>query len=168
MTWIETITIEQILLVMAIIILIIFVVNIVIFSRLSKLKQRIKNILGSDSANSIEKSLELIHKKIQQHEKLHEYKSSQIKSLERRVNRSIQGVETLRFNPFKGNGGGGNQSFATSFIDESGDGVVISTLYSRERVCVYAKPINKFSSEYTLSEEEEKVLDKSKKRLENK
>ncbi len=168
MTWIETITIEQVLLVIAIIIIIIFAVNVVIFLQLSKLKQRIKNILGTDSANNIESSLELIHKKIQQHEKLHEQKGSQIESLEKRVNRSVQGVETLRFNPFKGNGGGGNQSFASSFVDESGNGVVISTLYSRERVSVYAKPINSFSSEHTLSEEEKKVLDKTKKRLENK
>jgi hypothetical protein len=168
MTWIETITIEQILLVLAVILIIILAVNIVIFSQISKLKQRIKNILGTDTANDIESSLELIHKKIQQHEKLHEQKGSQIESLEKRVNRSVQGVETLRFNPFKGNGGGGNQSFASSFVDESGNGVVISTLYSRERVSVYAKPINSFSSEHTLSEEEKRVLDKTKKRLENK
>ena len=168
MTWIENITTEHLLLVMAVILLIVVSVNIVVFLRLSKLDRRIKNILGSDSTNNIENSLKLIHNKIQQHEKLHEHRDSQIKSLEKRVNRSVQGVETLRFNPFKGNGGGGNQSFATSFVDESGNGVVISTLYSRERVSVYAKPINNFTSEHILSEEEKKVLDKSRKRLENK
>ncbi|NIT70429.1 DUF4446 family protein, partial [candidate division KSB1 bacterium] len=59
------------------------------------------------------------------------------------------GVGTVRFNPFKGTGGG--QSFAAAFLSEHGNGVVISTLYSRERVSVFAKPIQSFASEYELT-----------------
>ena len=74
----------------------------------------------------------------------------------------MTGVETVRFNPFKGDGSGGNQSFSTAFVNEEGDGVVISSLYSRERVSVFAKPVKKMSSEYEMTAEEKESLQKAK------
>ncbi len=73
---------------------------------------------------------------------------------------TIRNVETLRYNPFADSGS--NQSFSTAFLNDKGDGVVISSLYSRERVSIYAKPIVGGKSEYELTEEEESVISKSK------
>lgn len=77
-----------------------------------------------------------------------------------RVKRSIQGVETVRFNPFSD--AGGNQSFATALLNEEGDGVVISSLYSRDKVSVYSKPVRGHESEYPLTKEEHDALSKAK------
>ena len=85
--------------------------------------------------------------------------------MENRLQRSIQAVETIRFNPFKGTGEGGNQSFATSFLSENGDGVVISSMYSRDRVSVFSKPLAKFVSSFELMEEEKEVIANSKNQL---
>ncbi len=85
-----------------------------------------------------------------------------LENVERRIRKSVTGVETIRFNPFKGDGSGGNQSFSTAFVNEEGDGVVISSLYSRERVSVFAKPIKKLSSEYEMTKEEKESLQKAK------
>lgn len=85
-----------------------------------------------------------------------------LENVEQRIRKSITGVETIRFNPFKGNGSGGNQSFSTAFINEEGNGVVISSLYSREHVSVFAKPIKKSLSEYELTNEEKDSLQKAK------
>lgn len=82
--------------------------------------------------------------------------------VEKRLRRSVQSVHTVRFNPFKGTGGGSNQSFATAFINEEGDGVVISTLYSRDHVSIFAKPVKKHVSEYELSGEEKEALEHTK------
>ncbi|OIO33291.1 MAG: hypothetical protein COZ49_00590 [Candidatus Yonathbacteria bacterium CG_4_10_14_3_um_filter_47_65] len=73
-----------------------------------------------------------------------------------KIHRSVQAIETERFNPFKGQGG--NQSFATAFLDEGGNGVIISSLHSRDRISVFAKPIKEYTSEYELSKEEAYVL----------
>lgn len=86
-------------------------------------------------------------------------------NLEKRVKRSTQVVETVRFNAFSGDGVGGYQSFATALMNEEGDGAVISSLYSRERVSVFAKPIVKFVSEIELSDEEKQVVAKAKAKL---
>ncbi len=73
-----------------------------------------------------------------------------------KLTKSVRGVSTVRFNPFKDSGG--SQSFATAMINEEGDGVIISTLFARERMSVFGKPIKKFSSQYDLSEEESRAL----------
>lgn len=88
-----------------------------------------------------------------------------LQNVETRLKQSIQGVETIRFNPFKGTGDGGNQSFAISFVNEKGDGVILSSLYSRERVSVFAKPIKSGKSEYGLTEEEKESLTRAIKNI---
>jgi hypothetical protein len=86
--------------------------------------------------------------------------------LEQRVARSIQSTELVRFSPFTGIGRNGNQSFSASFINEEGDGMVISGLYySNDRVSLFAKPTKAFASEFELSPEEKEVVAKAKARL---
>jgi hypothetical protein len=85
--------------------------------------------------------------------------------VEKRLRKSVRSVHTIRFNPWKGSGDGGNQSFATAFMNEEGDGVVLSSLYSRERVSIYGKPLKKHGSEHELSEEEAQAVEEAKKGL---
>ena len=85
---------------------------------------------------------------------------SRMEEMNRRLRRSIQGVETVRFNPFSD--AGGNQSFATALLNEEGDGVVISSLYSRDKVSVYSKPVRGHESEFPLTKEETDALSKAK------
>ena len=72
----------------------------------------------------------------------------------------IQKIGLVRFNPFKGTSGS-NQSFAAAFLDESGDGAVISSLYSREHVSTYAKPVKNLVSEYDLTPEEKDAINQA-------
>lgn len=85
-----------------------------------------------------------------------------LQSVEARLRKSIQGTETIRFNPFEGDGSGGNQSFATALLNETGDGVVFSSIYARDRMCVFAKPIKGFSSDHELSQEEREAITKAR------
>ena len=74
----------------------------------------------------------------------------------KRLKKTIQKLHTVRFNPFADQGG--NHSFTTAIMDEEGDGVILSGLYSRDKVAIYAKPLQKFSSEYELSREEKSAI----------
>ena len=76
--------------------------------------------------------------------------------MDARIRTSLRGIDTIRFNPFKDQGS--NQSFAIGLLNEEGTGVVISSLYSRDRVSVFAKPIKKGQPEYDLTEEESIVF----------
>ncbi|MDO8564880.1 MAG: DUF4446 family protein [bacterium] len=86
-------------------------------------------------------------------------------AVENRLKGSTRGVGTVRFNPFKGIGEGGNQSFATAFLDERGNGVVLSTLNSRGSLSIFAKPIEKFASTYELTGEEKEAIKQAQERL---
>ena len=70
----------------------------------------------------------------------------------------------MRFNPFKDVGG--NQSFAIAIVNEDGDGIVLSSLYSRERMSVFAKQIKKGISEVELTEEEKIIVVEAQKQTE--
>ncbi len=85
-------------------------------------------------------------------EKIEKY----METVEKRLKKSVQGTGIIRFNPFED--AGSNQSFSVAFLNEEGDGVVISSLYSREKVSVYAKHIKEGKSEYPLSEEEKGAI----------
>jgi len=69
----------------------------------------------------------------------------------------LQRVGFKRFNPFTNTGG--NQSFSLGILDENGNGIMISSLHSREATRIYAKPITKGKSAGTgLSAEEKQAL----------
>lgn len=122
---------------------------------------KFRRLLGKGNA-SLGGAISEIRKEMSANAKYRDSSEKYLESVERRLRKSITGVETIRFNPFKGNGSGGNQSFSTAFVNEEGDGVVISSLYSREHVSIFAKPIKKSSSEYEMTGEEKESLQKAK------
>jgi hypothetical protein len=83
-----------------------------------------------------------------------------IATINTKLKKSIRGLETIRFNPFPDQGS--NQSFAIGMLNEEGDGLVMSSLYSRERMSVFAKPVKGGTSTYELSEEEKEAIVKAK------
>jgi hypothetical protein len=111
---------------------------------------------------TLDESIAAIKKDIAYLRKYKEVSEEYIEKMDERLRKSITGVKTVRFNPFKGTGSGGNQSFATAFVSENGDGVVLSSLYSREHISIFSKPLEKFGSEYELSAEEKNVLAEAK------
>jgi hypothetical protein len=74
----------------------------------------------------------------------------------------IRHVGLVRFSPFHDTGG--DQSFALALLDGQGDGVVVTALHSRTDSRLYAKPIEHFSSSYSLTPEEREAMDRALKR----
>ncbi len=123
-----------------------------------------KLLLGKD-AKTLEDSIKNAGDNL---DKLNQFQKEAVAhflNVEKRLGRSIQAVETVRFNPFKGMGEGGSQSFSTSFLNENGNGVVLSSMYSRDRISVFSKPLQKFESTFELTDEEKTVINESKKLL---
>jgi len=127
-----------------------------------RLETRINKLLQGKNIDSIEDAIVKIN---EDSKTLHSFRNDSVeylKNIEARLKRSVQAVETIRYNPFKGTGSGGNQSFATAFVNEKGDGAVISSLYSRDHVGIFSKPIKKFVSEFEMTEEERLALKSAK------
>lgn len=86
--------------------------------------------------------------------------SIELENLKKENKFNIQKIGIIRFNPFSEIGG--NQSFSIALLDGNDDGVVITSLYTREENRVYGKPIKNGKSEYLLSEEEKIAIEKAK------
>jgi hypothetical protein len=131
-----------------------------------RLQRRINTFLIGTGSKNIDDTFKHLDKELKDLATFRKELESYLLQVEQRLRRSAQSVQTVRFNPFKGTGGGGNQSFATTIINEDGDGVIISSLYSREHVSIFGKPLKKFASEFELSEEEKESVEKAKTNLE--
>jgi hypothetical protein len=81
---------------------------------------------------------------------------SDVENTEQTLRRAVQRVGLVRFNPFSDTGG--DQSFSVALLDSNSDGVVLSSLFSRSETRVFAKPIQRGESRYTLSEEERQAI----------
>lgn len=120
------------------------------------LQKRLSQLLRGKNAESLEEAIYAIGHEIEAVHKSHNSIKNILDLHNKRIQRCVKNVKTLRFNPFSDSGG--NQSFAISLINEEGDGVIVSSLYSREKTSVFAKPIKAGSSEYELTKEESEVL----------
>jgi len=123
-----------------------------------RLEFRLQKLTKGTDKKSLETSIHKIQAHVEDFDSFKNSTITHLKDVERRLNQSIQNVATIRFDPFKGAGHGGSQSFATAFLDEGGDGVVISTITTRERVGVFSKPLKNGTSEYELTPEELSVI----------
>ena len=128
-----------------------------------RLEWRIKKMLLGGKADSIEQALTALNDGHSDFRAFEKSMEAYLESVESRLRKSVQRIETIRFNPFKGNGDGGNQSFATALINEEGDGTILSSIYTRDRMSIFSKPVSKFSSSYELSQEEKQVLENVRK-----
>jgi hypothetical protein len=70
--------------------------------------------------------------------------------------KSLHRIGFVRFNPFKDVGS--NQSFSLALLDGKNNGVVISSLHTRDASRVYAKPIENNQSPTPLTDEEKKAI----------
>jgi len=123
-------------------------------------EKRLKRFFLGKKAKDLEDTIITLENEIAKLNKAKDNAEKDITVINAKLKKSIRGLETIRFNPFPDQGS--NQSFAIGMLDEDGDGLVISSLYSRERMSVFAKPVKNGRSEYELSAEEKEALEKAR------
>lgn len=125
-----------------------------------KTEKRLKKFFLGKKARNLEDNIILLGEDIKDLKLAKEKAEKELHTINQKLKKSIRGLELIRFNPFPDQGG--MQSFAIGMQDEEGDGVVISSLYARDRMSVFAKPIKKGKSDYELTKEETEVINKAK------
>lgn len=121
-----------------------------------------------EAGQPLEKTIQELVKHSRDLRQFRESVEEYLKRAELRMHTSVRGVGVVRFNPFHGDGSGGNQSFSAAFLNERGDGVVLSALHSRAgSASVYAKPVSKGASTFELTEEEREAIGKAMESVRN-
>lgn len=106
-----------------------------------------------------EKDIKKVLKEFEDLKKEFEKVSLELQKMKEENKMSIQRVGIIRYNPFSNTGS--DLSFSIALLDGSNNGIVITSLYSREGNRVYGKDVKNGKSEYSLSGEEEKVIKKA-------
>jgi hypothetical protein len=145
---------------LALVILVLFIWIIWLQNKLGKL------LIGK--SKNLDESFGQLENEILELKNFRNTAESTFRNHDSRLKKTVTGLETIRFNPFKGDGSGGNQSFATAFLNEEKNGVIISSMYSRDHVSIFSKPIKDFKSEYELTNEEREALTKAKNSIDEK
>jgi len=133
--------------------------NIFLHLRLLQIKRKLKALFNGKKATDLEGVLFEEIKRMKKAEINIQELFETTKILKGITDKTIQKVNIIRFNPFKDTGG--DQSFAIAMLDSQDNGIVISSLFTRQGTRIYSKPIKNGQSTYPLSKEELEVLKKS-------
>lgn len=131
-------------------------IMLIVLVRQGRLMRRYRTLLNGNDGQNMEALL------LQQREAVEEIKQGQsvvlqrLAQVESDAKGHIQRVGVVRFNAFPDTGS--DLSFAIALLDADDNGMVISSLYGRHESRTYAKPIQKGTSTYVLTEEEQQAL----------
>ena len=123
---------------------------------LAYLELRLRRVFGGKRPGDLEEVMRAVAKELRELDASRDEVEKYLETVEKRLRRSVQHVGIVRLNPFED--AGGDQSFAIAVLDESKNGIVISSLYGRGMSRIYAKPLEKAASRYQLSEEEKRAI----------
>lgn len=145
--------------IMILIIFVVMVIKLINDARYGKVKNKNINLMKMVEKSGVENIEELLEKTIKKIERLNQHNSEmneRIRKIESNLCQSIQKVAIIRYNAFRDTGS--DQSFSIALLDYYNDGVIISSIYSRDGGVTFSKPVIGGKSTYTFSEEEHQVL----------
>jgi len=129
---------------------------IVLQIRMQRLHRQHTRLMTGTNGTNLEELLNQHLDEIRQATETVSELETRTRTIERTLHHTMQWMGMIRFNPFRNTGGA--QSFALAIADGTGDGVVISSLHARENTRIYAKPLHQWTSEHTLTEEEQQAI----------
>jgi len=136
---------------------ILLIFNVILFILFFSLRLHYNSLVKGVTKKKLMSVLEGIQKTLSTHERA---LSSNKKSILKQADDArlhVQKLSLKRFNPFSDTGG--DQSFILAILDGNKDGVVITSLHSRENTRFYVKSVKGGSGvKHPLSKEEQKVI----------
>lgn len=148
--------VQYVLLGMTVMILLALIIFISINIKLAKMNKRYFKMMRGMEGTNIEQLLLAHIEEVKQTVRKVDRLSNDCQRLESISKECIQKVGIIRFNAFEDMGS--DLSFAIALLNNQNNGVVVSSIYSRNECHTYAKPIISSKSSYFLTEEEQQAL----------
>jgi len=141
---------------LALVIILLMVWIAVISGRLKKLRKKYLATMGETGVANIEDVVISIKHKLADQENEIQRLRTALEGVEKQLPQMKSKVGALRYNAF---GEQGNDlSFSVAVVNEQNDGIVLSGIHNRENMFIYAKPVDKGNSKYTLTPEEKEAI----------
>ena len=148
---------DNFLIIFAILLMVLFIGFLILLIRTANLNKRYREfMLKLGKGKNIEEDLENYIYRVEKVEKQNSDLQLVCKEISNQMSGCIQKIGIVRYNAFKDTGS--DLSFALALLDENNTGVVMNGIYSREMSNIYAKPVEKGNSSYTLSAEEAEAI----------
>jgi hypothetical protein len=143
-------------------IIILFIMNMSNKSKIKKLKAKYNRLMNGLSSTDMEGVIEDCLDKTNSIMAKNREIELQLNNIERNMFYCVQKVGVIRYNAF--DNVGSDLSFSVALLDNNDDGLVLSSLYSRDSSSTYAKPVSGGKSKHALSAEEIKAIDTARKK----
>src|SRR5690606_1029203 len=117
--------------------------------KFSKLKRRMKAMLGTSGDVHIEDAVMNIQQSLQEQRNEQQQLRFMLDQLAEKMKSMKAKSAIIRYNAFQETGS--DLSFSIAVVDEGGDGHVLTGIRNRHDTQVYAKPLVKGQSKYSLS-----------------
>ncbi|WP_407306064.1 DUF4446 family protein [Desulfosporosinus sp. SB140] len=144
---------------LALLIIIAYSLVILLFRRMKRFEAAYLSLKTFMSGSDMEKMLqEYTHRVAEQENKL-EQCNARLEPIELKLKDSVDRAEMVRYKAFENVGS--DLSFAMALLNQDGDGIVLNSIHNREESRVYAKPVNRGESTYSLTNEEKEVITKA-------
>lgn len=145
-----------ILVIFALVCFILLALVIVLFIRVTRLKQRLDSFMSEDVEASLRDTVIARFEHLDMLEKAQAVNEEKIKELNYRLKGVYQKTGIVKYDAFEENGG--RLSFSLALLDDRDDGVLLNVMNAREGSYCYIKEISHGSCDITLGREEEEAL----------
>lgn len=139
------------------ILLILLICNIIKTNKIGKKYKEFMRKIGN--GKDLEEDLENYIHRVERVEKQNGEIVQTCNEMSKSLEKCIQKVGVVRYNAFENTGS--DLSFALALLDNKDNGIVLNGIFSRESSNLYAKPVISGKSSYSISEEEEKAIEKA-------
>jgi len=124
--------------------------------RVRSLNRRLQRLTAGATGVSLERVLVDHLARVEEVDTRQRQVEQRVSALEDRIPLCVQHVGLVRYDAFEDVGG--QQSFSLAMLDALQNGIILTSVYSRSDVRVYAKAVRQGQPSHPLSEEEQQAL----------
>ncbi|MEK3885387.1 DUF4446 family protein [Paenibacillus sp. PL2-23] len=128
--------------------------------RLKRLRKQYVAVMGNTGLTNMEDVIVEMKGQLEAQRQYIDTLQHELKDVQAALPQMKAKLGIIRYNAFSD--GGSDLSFSLAILNAEKDGAVFSGLHSRDNTYVYAKPVEKGQSSYTLTPEERKAIDAAK------
>lgn len=127
--------------------------------KINKMKTSYQAMMDGAGVENLEQVIIGIRQELASHQQNIESSAAKINTLEQRMPKQKSKLGIKRYNAFADSGS--DLSFSLAIVDEQKNGVVLTSIHSREGMYVYGKPLQEGQSNYSLTPEERKAIEEA-------
>ncbi len=137
--------------------LILIIVLILVLVKMKKLYKKYDLFMRGKDMESMEDTVVSQFERLEKLEEANQKNEDRLSAVEENMQSVYQKIGLVKYDAFREMSG--KLSYALALLDQNNNGIIVSSMYSREGCYSYAKEIIRGESYITLSEEEKEALD---------